>query len=57
MKLAAAFLLALVAACADTPTTFDTTSTGTDLASVDDVMTTALAATSSWPDIDLFGKP
>jgi D-alanyl-D-alanine carboxypeptidase len=39
MKLAVAVFLPLVAACTDTPTTIDTTSTGTGLATVDDVMT------------------
>ena len=39
MKRLSVILLPLVAACTDTPTTIDTTSTGTDLATVDDVMT------------------
>src|SRR5688572_20782952 len=39
IKLAAAVIFPLVAACADSPTTIDTTSTGTDLATVDNVMT------------------
>jgi hypothetical protein len=37
IRLAATVLLPVVAACADLPT--DTTSSGTDLATVDDVMT------------------
>jgi D-alanyl-D-alanine carboxypeptidase len=51
MKLAAAVLLPLVAAC-EAPTPTDTTSSGTDLASVDDVMT-AFMAKYSVPGLSL----